>query len=759
MSPALEKDPICGMDVDPATAAGKHTHAGKTYYFCSGHCLEAFRKNPPASLQTKVGASPQTIYFCPMHPQIRQVGPGHCPICGMALQPEMAAPGQGEDPELRDMRRRFWVGLALTLPLLLQTMAEMIPDLAKQPFFHGRAFTLLQLALATPVVLWCGAPFFRRGWASVRSGNLNMFTLIALGTGVAYLYSLVAALFPQIFPAALRGGHGGAVPVYFEAAAVIVTLVLLGQYLELIARERTGDALKALLGLSPKTARLVKHDGSEEEISLDRVMPGDTLRVRPGEKIPVDGLVLEGRSAVDESMLTGEPMPVEKTKGERVIGGTVNGNGSLLFRAEKVGQETLLAQIVQRVGEAQRSRAPVQKLADQVSAYFVPAVVAIAVLAFLIWFFFGPEPRLAHAIVQAVAVLIIACPCALGLATPMSIMVGIGRGAHEGILVKDAAALEAFEKVDTLLVDKTGTLTEGKPKVVEVEAAEGFEESTVLQLAAGVERASEHPLATAVVRAAEERGLRLAKASDFHSDPGEGVSGIVEGKRITVGKLPPSLAGDQKGKSATERSAATEIYVSIDGRFAGTLRLADPIKATTPEALAKLRSEGIAVVMVSGDQEPAARAVAAKLGITEVLAGVTPLQKQEEVRRRQAQGHRVAMAGDGINDAPALAQAEVGIAMGHGTDIAMESASMTLVKGDLRGIAKARSLSRATMSNIRQNLFFAFIYNTLGVPLAAGLFYPLFGWLLSPMFAAAAMSLSSVSVVANALRLRRLKLD
>ncbi|HKY64547.1 MAG TPA: heavy metal translocating P-type ATPase [bacterium] len=759
MSPALEKDPICGMDVDPATAAGKHTHAGKTYYFCSGHCLEAFRKNPPASLQTKVGASPQTIYFCPMHPQIRQVGPGHCPICGMALQPEMAAPGQGEDPELRDMRRRFWVGLALTLPLLLQTMAEMIPDLAKQPFFHGRAFTLLQLALATPVVLWCGAPFFRRGWASVRSGNLNMFTLIALGTGVAYLYSLVAALFPQIFPAALRAGHGGMVPVYFEAAAVIVTLVLLGQYLELIARERTGDALKALLGLSPKTARLVKHDGSEEEISLDRVMPGDTLRVRPGEKIPVDGLVLEGRSAVDESMLTGEPMPVEKTKGERVIGGTVNGNGSLLFRAEKVGQETLLAQIVQRVGEAQRSRAPVQKLADQVSAYFVPAVVAIAVLAFLIWFFFGPEPRLAHAIVQAVAVLIIACPCALGLATPMSIMVGIGRGAHEGILVKDAAALEAFEKVDTLLVDKTGTLTEGKPKVVEVEAAEGFEESTVLQLAAGVERASEHPLATAVVRAAEERGLRLAKASDFHSDPGEGVSGIVEGKRITVGKLPPSLAGDQKGKSATERSAATEIYVSIDGRFAGTLRLADPIKATTPEALAKLRSEGIAVVMVSGDQEPAARAVAAKLGITEVLAGVTPLQKQEEVRRRQAQGHRVAMAGDGINDAPALAQAEVGIAMGHGTDIAMESASMTLVKGDLRGIAKARSLSRATMSNIRQNLFFAFIYNTLGVPLAAGLFYPLFGWLLSPMFAAAAMSLSSVSVVANALRLRRLKLD
>ncbi len=758
MSPPLEKDPICGMDVDPATAAGKHSHAGKTYYFCSTHCLETFRRNPGAALSvapTKVAED--TIYFCPMHPEIEQIGPGNCPICGMALQPKMAAPGATENPELRDMRRRFWISAALCLPLLLLSMAEMIPSLGRLDFFHGKAYIFLQLTLSTPVVLWGGAPFFQRGWVSLRSRHLNMFTLIALGTGVAYLYSLIAALVPHWFPASLRSDHGTGIPVYFEAAAVIVALVLLGQYLEIMARERTGDAIKALLGLSPKTARLVKLGGQEEEIPLDRVMPGDTLRVRPGEKVPVDGVVLEGRSAVDESMLTGEPMPAAKGPGDPLIGATVNGNGALLFRAQKVGQETLLAQIVQRVSEAQRSRAPVQRLADQVSGYFVPAVIAVAVLAFLVWFFFGPEPRLAHAIIQAVAVLIIACPCALGLATPMSIMVGIGRGAHEGILVKDAAALEAFEKIDTLLVDKTGTLTEGKPRLVEIQVSDRFEESSLLALAASVEWASEHPLAGAIVRAAEEKGLPLSKVTEFHSDPGQGVSGIVEGKKIAVGNrrlltdpsLPPA-----EGKG----SAATEIYVSIDGQFAGTLRLADPIKTTTPDALAQLHSEKIDVVMVTGDQVPAARAVAAELGIQDVLAGVTPIQKQEEVRRRQAQGHRVAMAGDGINDAPALAQAEVGIAMGHGTDVAMESASLTLVKGDLRGIAKARRLSRATMSNIRQNLFFAFIYNSLGVPLAAGLFYPLFGWLLSPMFAAAAMSLSSVSVVANALRLRRLKL-
>lgn len=750
MTPSMEKDPICGMDVDPTAPVGKHSYHGKTYYFCSQHCLAAFRKNPESFLKGPPHpASPNAVYFCPMDPEIRQTGPGICPICGMALQPEMADPESGEDPELIDMRRRFWICAALSLPLFLLGMAEMLPGFGDIAFFHGQSLVWMQLGFATPVVLWGGAPFFQRGWASLRSGHLNMFTLIALGTGIAYFYSLVAAFFPHWFPASLRS-HGGGVPVYFEAAAVIVTLVLLGQFLELRARAGTGEALKSLLGLSPKTARLVKMNGDEEEIALDRVMPGDTLRVRPGEKIPVDGAVLEGRSSVDESMLTGEAMPVEKGPGDRLIGGTVNGNGSLLFRAQKIGQETLLAQIVKSVREAQLSRAPVQKLADRVSGYFVPAVIGVAVLAFVLWFFFGPEPRLAHAVVQAVAVLIIACPCALGLATPMSIMVGIGRGAREGILVKDASALEAFEKVDTLLVDKTGTLTEGKPRIVEIETSGAFEESEVLRLAASLERNSEHPLASAILRAAEEKGTKLAKVENFLSDPGQGVSGIIDGKSIAVGR-PSSLAGGE-GKNATE------IDVTVAGQLAAKIFLRDPIKASTPQALAQLQAQGIHVAMLTGDQAPAAKAVASELGIRDFLAAVTPLQKQEEVRRRQAQGQLVAMAGDGINDAPALAQANVGIAMGHGTDIAMQSAALTLVKGDLRGIAKSRRLSQATMSNIRQNLFFAFIYNSLGVPLAAGLLYPFFGWLLSPMVAAAAMSLSSVSVIANALRLRRLKL-
>lgn len=761
-------DPVCGMTVDPAAAAGQHEHDGKTYYFCSPHCLHKFSADPEAVLHPKPKAPAPTDveYTCPMHPEVIQIGPGSCPKCGMALEPKVFSLTAEEDTsELDDMKRRFWVCLALTMPVFLLAMSEMIPGQPVQHAIGHRLVTLLQFALATPVVLWGGWPFFERGWASIVNRSPNMFTLIAIGTGAAFGYSVVATVFPDIFPESFRS-HGGQVAVYFEAAAVITTLVLLGQVLELRARSQTSSAIKKLLGLAPKTARIIRTNGTEEDIPLDQVHPDDLLRVRPGEKVPVDGVVTEGRSSVDEAMVTGEPIPVEKVAGGKVTGGTVNGTGSFVMRAERVGSETLLAQIVQMVGEAQRSRAPIQRLADSVSAWFVPTVVLASIVTFVVWSVFGPEPRFVYALVNAVAVLIIACPCALGLATPMSVMVGTGRGAMAGVLIKHAEALETLAKVETLVVDKTGTLTMGKPRLVSLVAANSAaSENELLRLAASLERASEHPLAAAIVAEAAERKLELAGVDGFESLTGKGVVGQIGSKRVALGnqtlmetlsiKLETSLS-ERAEKLRGE--GQTVMLVAIDGQVAGLLGVADPIKASTPEAIRQLHADGLRIVMLTGDSRKTAEAVARELGIDEVIAEVLPEQKSEVIKRLQNEGRVVAMAGDGINDAPALAQAEVGIAMGTGTDVAMESAGLTLVKGDLRGIVRARHLSRAVMRNIRQNLFFAFVYNLLGVPLAAGILYPIFGVLLSPMIASAAMTFSSVSVISNALRLRRLEL-
>jgi P-type Cu+ transporter len=756
-------DPVCGMTVDPHTAKHRADYRGHTYYFCSAGCREKFVADPQKYLGARQAETvPEgTIYTCPMHPQIRQVGPGSCPICGMALEPEIAGTEVGPNPELVDMTRRFWIGLVLSLPVVALEMGGHLMNL--HMLLGKNLSNWIQFVLATPVVLWAGWPFFVRGWQSLVTRNLNMFTLIAMGTGVAWLYSVVAVLMPNLFPAAFRDTEG-AVAVYFEAAAVITVLVLLGQVLELRAREATSGAIRALLDLAPKTARRVKDDGSDEEISLDTVQVGDRLRVRPGDKVPVDGVVLEGRSALDESMVTGESMPVTKEKDSRVIGGTINKSGSFVMRADKIGRDTLLSRIVQMVASAQRSRAPIQRLADQVSAWFVPTVIAIALIAFMAWTTFGPEPRFAFGLVAAVSVLIIACPCALGLATPMSIMVGVGRGAQAGVLIKNAEALERMEKIDTLVTDKTGTLTEGKPKVVAVKPAPGFDETKVLQLAASVERGSEHPLAEAIVAAAAERNLALSPVRDFDSPVGKGVIGMIEDKRLALGnaRFLGELNIDTSALSAeAERlrgDGATAIFLAVNGKPAGVIAIADPVKATTPDALRALAAEGIRVVMLTGDNRTTAQAVARLLGIAEVEAEVLPDRKSAIVEKLHREGRAVAMAGDGVNDAPALAAAEVGIAMGTGADVAIESAGITLLKGDLTGIVKARALSAAVMRNIRQNLFFAFIYNALGVPVAAGVLYPIFGVLLSPIIAAAAMALSSVSVVGNALRLRRVRL-
>jgi len=705
----------------------------------------------------------RTEYVCPMHPEIVRPEPGFCPICGMALEPRTVTLEDEVNPELVDMTRRFWVGVVLSAPIALLAMSDMIPGQPLQRIVSPQLLNWLQLLLATPVVLWGGWPFFQRGWASIVNRSLNMFTLIAIGVGTAYVYSVVATLFPHLFPQSFRG-HNGEVGVYFDAAAVITTLVLLGQVLELRARSKTSRAIKALLGLAPKTARLIRDDGAEVDVPLERVKPGDRLRVRPGEKIPVDGIVLEGTTSVDESMITGEPIPVEKTNGSQVTGGTVNGTGSIIMRAERVGSDTLLAQIVRMVAEAQRSRAPIQKLADVVAGYFVPAVVLIAVLTFIVWALFGPEPAMAYALVNAVAVLIIACPCALGLATPMSIMVGTGRGATAGVLIKNAEALEVLEKIDTLVVDKTGTLTEGKPRLISVIPVQGQDENELLYLAASLERGSEHPLAAAIVKGAEERGVKLAETRQFRSITGKGVVGSVDGKNVALGnaKLLEELnikAGELWGQSEELRKEGqTVMYVVVDGAIAGLLCVADPVKQSTPEAIGLLHEEGIKIVMLTGDNRTTAEAVAKRLGIDQIQAEVLPEQKVEVVKRLQTEGRMVAMAGDGVNDAPALAQAHVGIAMGTGTDVAMESAGVTLIKGDLRGIAKARRLSRGTMRNIRENLFFAFIYNVLGIPIAAGVLYPFFGVLLSPVIASVAMTFSSVSVITNALRLNKLQL-
>ncbi|MER2268563.1 heavy metal translocating P-type ATPase [Methylobacterium oxalidis] len=761
------QDPVCGMMVDPHATKHRAEHDGHPYYFCSNGCRTKFEADParyvdPGHAAKKADPVPEgTIYTCPMHPEIRQLGPGACPICGMALEPVLVGADEGPSAELVDMTRRFWIGLVLTLPVFALEMGGHLTGLLDR--LGQQNSNWVQFVLATPVVLWAGWPFFVRAWASVRSRNLNMFTLIAMGTGVAWAYSVVATVAPGLFPQALRG-HGGAVPAYFEAAAVITVLVLLGQVLELRARESTGGALRALLDLAPKTARRIRPDGSDEEVQLDAIGVGDRLRVRPGEKVPVDGVVVEGRSSVDESLVTGESMPVTKEVGASVIGGSLNQSGSLVVEATKVGRDTMLARIVQMVAEAQRSRAPIQRLADQVAGWFVPAVIGVAVLAFIAWMSFGPEPRFTFALLAAVAVLIIACPCALGLATPMSIMVGVGRGAQAGVLVKNAEALERMEKVTTLVVDKTGTLTEGKPAVTRVVAAAGFDEATVLRLSASVERASEHPLALAIVKAASERGLATAAVADFDSPTGKGALGTVEGRRVALGNAAfLREQGVDVSAHATEadelrRDGATAIFAGVDGRPAGVIAIADPVKATTPEALAALRAEGIRVVMLTGDNRTTAEAVARRLGIEEVEAEVLPDQKAAVVERHKAAGQVVAMAGDGVNDAPALAAADVGIAMGTGTDVAIESAGLTLLKGDLRGIVRARKLSKAVMGNIRQNLFFAFIYNAAGVPVAAGVLYPFLGILLSPVIAAAAMALSSVSVIGNALRLRATRL-
>lgn len=809
-SKKIFKDPVCGMYVAPENAAGSYEHNGETYFFCNQYCLEKFRAEPsryltdvttitheesktqsadinseyicpmdPEVRQQEPGSCPKcgmalepmTVgapvtkieYVCPMHSEIVRDKPGFCPICGMALEPRTVTAEEEVNPELLDMTRRFWISLFLTVPIFFLVMSEMIPGRPVQHALPSRLLTWLQFVLATPVVLWGGWPFFQRGWASIINHSLNMFTLIAIGTGMAYFYSVVATLFPGIFPDSFRV-HSGEVAVYFEAATVIITLLLLGQVLELRARSQTSSAIRALLGLTPKTARIIRDDGTEEDISLDRVKPGDRLRVRPGEKIPVDGLVLEGRSSVDESMITGEPIPVEKTPGIRVTGGTVNGTGSFVMRAERVGSDTLLAQIVRMVSEAQRSRAPIQRLADVVSSYFVPAVVLVAIITLVVWSLIGPEPRMVYAIVNAVAVLIIACPCALGLATPMSIMVGTGRGATVGVLIKNAEALEILEKVDTLVVDKTGTLTEGKPRLTSIVPLSELKESELLRLTASLERNSEHPLAAAIVAVAKAKGLQLSEARNFQSITGKGVIGTVDGRLVAVGndKLFAELGMNPdtllKRAEGLRQEGQTVMFVAIDGKPAGLLGVSDPVKESAREAIETLHREAIRIVMVTGDNRVTAEAVARKLGIDEVKAGVLPDKKAEIIKRLQAEGRRVAMAGDGVNDAPALAQAHVGIAMGTGTDVAMESAGVTLVKGDLRGIVRARRLSRATMRNIRENLFFALVYNTLGVPIAAGVLYPAFGLLLSPMIAAAAMTFSSVSVITNALRLRRVKL-
>jgi Cu+-exporting ATPase len=793
------------MDVVPGQAGGGAAeHGGTTYWFCNPGCREKFVADPARYLAPPPPRAPAArdarIYTCPMHPEIRQVGPGACPKCGMALEPvvtpvvttreewtcpmhpEIVRPGpgscpicgmalerrsvaveEGPDPELVDMTRRFWVSFALTIPLLVFVMGDMVPGEPLRHLVPGRLIAWGQLALATPVVLWGGWPFFVRARLSLVYRSLNMFTLIALGTGLAYVYSVAAVIAPGLFPASFRA-HGGQVGLYFEAAAVITVLVLLGQVLELRARSQTSSAIKALLGLAPRTARRLGADGSEEDVSLEDVQPGDQLRVRPGEKIPVDGSVLEGTSAVDESMVTGESIPVEKAPGSKVTGGTVNGTGGFVMLAERVGRDTLLAQIVQMVSEAQRSRAPIQRLADLVSSYFVPAVVAVAVVTAIVWSLVGPEPRMAYALVNAVAVLIIACPCALGLATPMSIMVGTGRGATAGVLIRNAEALETLEKVDTLVVDKTGTLTEGKPALTSVTAVDGRSEADVLRLAASLERGSEHPLAAAIVAGAERRGVTLVPVEEFKSTTGKGVRGKVDGHQVALGNqrlledLGVSLDAWGERAERLRGDGQTVMFVAVDGRVAGLVGVADPIKASTPEALALLRAADVHVLMLTGDSRATALAIAGKLGIADVEAEVLPDQKSTVVKRLQDKGRVVAMAGDGVNDAPALAQAQVGIAMGTGTDVAMQSAGITLVKGDLRGIVRARRLSQATMRNIRENLFFAFVYNALGVPIAAGVLYPLFGLLLSPIIASAAMSLSSVSVIGNALRLRRVKL-
>ena len=800
-------DPVCGMQVREGSPH-RLAHGGREYRFCGVGCMGKFRSEPerfvkrPEEPSTKTGsplhppigklgvytcpmhpeirkqgpgACPKcgmaleplepvapvhkTEWVCPMHPEIVRDGPGACPICGMALEPRTATLEEAENPELADMTRRFWLGVALTVPLLAVAMGDMLPGRPIERIIGPMYATWIQLVLATPVVLWAGWPFFARGWQSIVVRSPNMFTLIALGVSMAYLESVLATVAPQIFPSAFRE-HGNRVAAYFEAAAVIVTLVLLGQVLELRARSRTSSAIRALLGLAPKTARRLRGDGSEEDIPLDQVVVGDRLRVRPGEKVPVDGLVVEGKSAVDESMVSGEAIPSEKIPGSRVIGATINGTGALVMRAERVGAETLLARIVQMVYQAQRSRAPIQKLADRVSAVFVPAVVVVAVLTFIVWASFGPEPRMAYGVLNAIAVLIIACPCALGLATPMSIMVATGKGATVGVLFRNAEAIEVLRSVETLVVDKTGTLTEGKPKLVSVTAQQPWAEEEVLRLAASLERGSEHPLAGAIVAGAKERNIVLATATEFSSQTGKGVSGRVDGHAVQLGNVAQLTnakiaAGALDARAEEMRSAGqTVMYVVVDGVLAGMIGVADPVKATTAEAVRQLHEEGLRIVMLTGDSRTTAEAVAGQLGIDEIIAEVLPDQKAAKIKELQASGRIVAMAGDGINDAPALSQAQVGIAMGTGTDIAMESAGVTLVKGDLRGIVRARRLSRATMSNIRQNLFFAFVYNVLGVPIAAGVLYPAFGWLLSPIIAAAAMSLSSVSVIGNALRLR-----
>jgi Cu+-exporting ATPase len=842
-TPTLERDPVCGMNVNPATTKHVYGHSGKNYYFCCAPCAEKFKADPPKYLaaatparspglvtlgaakaaapaypqlhtlestqplrqasatgvayvcpmcpevrEKKPGpcpscgmalepetpiASTRTEYTCPMHPEIVRPAPGSCPICGMALEPRTVTVAAEENPELRDMTRRFWISLALTAPLMAIAMSEMFwPRLlmAGLDILRGDKYAVtpwssilpwLEFCLATPVVLWGGWPFFQRFWTSLVNRSPNMFTLIGMGTGVAYGYSLIATLAPQTFPESLRG-MGGYPDVYFEAAAAITTLVLLGQVMELRARSRTSAAIRALLDLSPKTARLLNPGGSEKDIPLELVKPGDRLRVRPGEKVPVDGVLLEGRSTIDESMITGESMPIEKSPDSKVIGATINGTGSFVMRAERVGSETLLARIVQLVGQAQRSRAPIQRLADRVASWFVPAVIAVAVMTFLAWFFLGPQPRLAHALVNAVAVLIIACPCALGLATPMAIMVGVGRGARAGVLIKNAEALETLEKVDTLVVDKTGTLTEGRPQVTGIISLNDDNRET-LRVAASLERASEHPLASAIVQAAEKQELPLSQPSDFVSVPGKGITGVVDGKQVAVGNaaLMTELGAFARANTAFHKASAgagTSLCVAVDGKYIGSFAVVDPMKRSTFEAIRGIKNQGIRIVMLTGDNRTTAAAIAQQLGIEEFEAEVLPEGKLEIIRKLQGQGRVVAMAGDGINDAPALAQADVGIAMGTGTDVAMESGGITLVKGDLTGILRARKLSQATMRNIRQNLFFAFVYNAMGVPIAAGVLYPFFGLLLSPIFAAAAMSFSSVSVITNALRLRNVKL-
>ncbi len=770
----MAKDPVCGMMVDPLSAAGQYEHAGTTYYFCNPRCEERFRNDPDGYLSGKytqsmeeAPAKPGTQYICPMCPDVVSDKPGACPSCGMALEPATVAMEDEANPELADMTRRFWVGLALALPVLVLAMAEMIPGRPMQDVLSPRSSNWVQFVLATPVVGWVGLPFFQRGWASIVNRRFNMFTLIALGTGAAYLSSALATIVPGRFPEAFRTTVGD-VPVYFEAAAVIIVLVALGQVLEIRARSRTTGALKALLGLAPKTARIVRDDNREEEIPLDRVKAGDRLRVRPGEKIPVDGDVLEGSTSVDESMVTGEAIPVEKQGGDWVIGGTMNGTGTVVMEAKRVGQETMLAQIVNMVSEAQRSRAPIQRVADVVAGYFVPIVVLVAITTFGVWASIGPEPRLVYALVNAVAVLIIACPCALGLATPMSIMVGMGRGATVGVLIKNAEALERLEKVNVMVVDKTGTLTEGKPVLRSIIPASGWNETALLQLAASVEHVSEHPLAAAIVAGARERGLSLGEVGEFRSQTGQGVEGSVDGKVVALGNrlflerdmgVPSKeLLELNRQAEALRQEGQTVVFVTVAARPAGLIGVIDPIKTTTAEAIESLKGDGLNIVMVTGDHRQTAEAVGRQLGLEDVQAEVLPEHKQQVVKQWQKQTHVVAMAGDGINDAPALAEADVGIAMGTGTDVAMESADMTLVKGDLRGVVRARTLSKAMMKNIRQNLFFAFAYNVVGVPIAAGVLYPFFGLLLSPIFASVAMTFSSVSVIANALRLRQLRL-